>query len=401
MKGSESMFNKILRQRKNKLEEQINLIENSIENQSKQLEGINSQIESKLQKLNKIQDNLSALETKLKEYQEEIGIAEGIITMQDLNMPYEPRFMLLDSIAFKKDNVQQSIAKLLGDNLAIITTRVYRIDGSESKGRQFQKTFCENLLIGFNTYYNSKKKAATPSNITKTEELIRNKFQTINKKSSLMGVSINQKYLDLCIELLYLELDEKIAKAKEKERIKEERRKLREQEKLLAEAEKAKLELQKQRRMYEQSLAKALNEKERQEFEAKLKEIDKREADVDYRIQNSKAGYLYIAATKAMPDCCKLGVTRRLNPLVRLSELSSASVPFPFKCYGLVFSDNAFDLETKIHEYFDNKRVNKENKHKEFFYITPQEAIKALKEEFGCDVHFVNEEESEDEDETD
>lgn len=391
------MFNKILRQRKNKLEEQINLIENSIENQSKQLEGINSQIESKLQKLNKIQDNLSTLETKLKEYQEEIGIAEGIITMQDLNMPYEPRFRLLDNIAFKKHNAQQSIAKLLGDNLAIITTRVYRIDGSESKGRQFQKTFCENLLIGFNTYYNNKKKAATPSNIAKTEELIRNKFQTINKKSSLMGVSINQKYLDLCIELLYLELDEKIAKAKEKERIKEERRRLREQEKLLAEAEKAKLELQKQRRMYEQSLAKALSEKERQEFEAKLKEIDKREADVDYRIQNSKAGYLYIAATKAMPDCCKLGVTRRLNPLVRLSELSSASVPFPFKCYGLVFSDNAFDLETRIHEYFDNKRVNKENKHKEFFYITPQEAIKVLKEKFGCDVHFVNEDESEDE----
>ena len=397
MKGSESMFNKILRQRKNKLEEQINLIENSIENQSKQLEGINSQIESKLQKLNKIQDNLSTLETKLKEYQEEIGIAEGIITMQDLNMPYEPRFRLLDNIAFKKDNVQQSIAKLLGDNLAIITTRVYRIDGSESKGRQFQKTFCENLLIGFNTYYNNKKKAATSSNIAKTEELIKNKFQAINKKSSLMGVSINQKYLDLCIELLYLELDEKIAKAKEKERIKEERRKLREQEKLLAEAEKAKLELQKQRRMYEQSLAKALNEQERQEFEAKLKEIDKREADVDYRLQNSRAGYLYIAATKAMPDCCKLGVTRRLNPLVRLSELSSASVPFPFKCYGLVFSDDAFELETRIHEYFDSKRVNQENKHKEFFYITPQEAIKVLKEEFGCNVHFVNEDESEDE----
>ena len=397
MKGSESMFNKILRQRKSKLEEQINLIENSIENQSKQLEGINSQIESKLQKLNKIQDNLSALETKLKKYQEEIGIAEGIITMQDLNMPYEPRFRLLDNIAFKKDEVQQSIAKLLGDNLAIITTRVYRIDGSESKGRQFQKTFCENLLIGFNTYYNNKKKASTPSNVTKTEELIRNKFQTINKKSSLMGVSINQKYLDLCIELLYIELDEKIAKAQEKERIKEERRRLREQEKLLAEAEKAKLELQKQRRMYEQSLAKALNEQERQDFEAKLKEIDKREADVDYRINNSRAGYLYITATKAMPNMTKLGVTRRLNPLVRIQELSTASTPWPFVCYGLVFSDDAFDLETRIHEYFDRKRVNKENKHKEFFYITPQEAIKVLKEEFGCDVHFVNEEESEDE----
>lgn len=389
------MFHKLLRMQKVKLEEQINLIEKSIQEREQYLCNINSQIEQENRNLNEIQNKLIESKTKLNEYQHELGIAEGIITMQELGMEYTPNCNDLNEIAVKKTNIQKSIASLIGNNEAIITTRVYRIDGSEAKGRQFQKTFCENLLIGFNSYFNQKKKAVTSTNVTKTEELITKKFNAINRKAALMGVSINQEYLSYCIQLLYVELDEKIAKAEERERIKEERRKLREQEKLLAEAEKAKLELQKQRRMYEQSLAKALNEQERQEFEAKLKEIDKREADVDYRINNSKAGYLYIAATKAMPDCCKLGVTRRLNPLVRLSELSSASVPFPFKCYGLVFSDDAFDLETRIHEYFDNKRVNKENKHKEFFYITPQEAIKVLKEEFGCDVHFVNEEESE------
>ena len=47
-----------------------------------------------------------------------------------------------------------------------------------------------------------------------------------------------------------------------------------------------------------------------------------------------------------------------------------------------------------MHKYFSKQRVNP---NKEFFNITPQEAIKALKEEFGCDVHFVNEDESEDE----
>ena len=50
-----------------------------------------------------------------------------------------------------------------------------------------------------------------------------------------------------------------------------------------------------------------------------------------------------------------------------------------------------------MHKYFAKQRVNP---NKEFFYITPQEAIKVLKEEFGCDVHFVNEDESEDMDET-
>ena len=387
------MFNKIFRQKKN----QINLIEKTIEEREKYLSNINSQIKEQNKKLDELQNKLTESKTKLDEYQNEIGAVEGIITMQELGMEYTPAYNNLSEIAIKKANAQEAIGTLFSNNEAVVTTRVYRIDRSEVKGRQFQKIFCENLLVGFNSYYNKKKKSVTQGNIIKTAELIRKKFASINNKASLMGISINQKYLELSIQLLYLELDEKIAKTEERERIKEEHRRLREQEKLLAEAEKAKLELQKQRRMYEQSLEKALNEQERQEFEAKLKEIDKREADVDYRLQNSKAGYLYVTATKAMPNMTKIGVTRRLNPLVRIQELSSAATPWPFVCYGLVFSDNAFDLETRIHEYFDNKRVNTENKHKEFFYITPQEAIKALKEEFGCDVHFVNEEESEDE----
>ena len=390
------MFNKILKQQKVKLEEQINLIEKLIKERQSHLEYINSQIEQQNQSLNQIQNKLIDSKRRLNECQKELGTAEGVITMQELGMVYEPVCHNLDTIAYRKSKTQEAIGELIGNDRAIITTRIYRIDGSEAKGRQFQKTFCENLLIGFNSYFNQKKKAVTSTNVTKTEELITKKFNTINRKAALMGVSINQEYLNLCLSILYLELEDRIAKAEEHERIKEERRRLREQEKLLAEAEKAKAELQKQRRMYEQSLAKALNEQERQEFEAKLKEIDKREADVDYRINNSKAGYLYITATKAMPNMTKLGVTRRLNPLVRIQELSTASTPWPFVCYGLVFSDDAFNLETRIHEYFDDKRVNTENKHKEFFYITPQEAIKVLKEEFGCDVHFVNEDENED-----
>lgn len=391
------MFNNLLKKQKQDLECQLEEIKKTIQIKTNRINELNSQIVQTDGFLRQINQNIVNSKRQIEEYKLELGIAEGIITMQELGMEYTPNCNDLNELAVKKVNIQKSIASLIGNNKAIITTRVYRIDGSESKGKKFQKVFCENLLIGFNSYFNKKKKSITAYNYNSSVELIKSKFDKMNQKASLMGVSINSTYLDLVLNLLQLELDEKIAKTEEKERIKEERRRLREQEKLLAEAEKAKLELQKQRRMYEQSLAKALNEQERQEFEAKLKEIDKREADVDYRINNSKAGYLYITATKAMPNMTKLGVTRRLNPLVRIQELSTASTPWPFVCYGLVFSDDAFDLETRIHEYFDNKRVNKENKHKEFFYITPQEAIKVLKEEFGCDVHFVNEEESGDE----
>ena len=145
--------------------------------------------------------------------------------------------------------------------------------------------------------------------------------------------------------------------------------------------------------MYEQNLADAASESTRKEFEAKLAEIDKRVQDIDYRTNNMRAGYLYITSTPAMPNIVKLGVTRRLNPLRRIQELSSASVPFPFVCHGLVFSDDVFALETAIHKYFDAQRVNKENGHKEFFAIGPNDAISALRDVFHVDVHFVNEQE--------
>ena len=385
------MFHKILHQRKAKLEEQINLIEKSIQEREQYLCNINSQIEQENRNLNEIQNKLIESKTKLNDYQYELGIAEGIITMQELGMEYTPNCNDLNELAVKKANIQKSIASLIGNNEAIITTRVYRIDGSEAKGRQFQKTFCENLLIGFNSYFNQKKKAVTSANITKTEELVTKKFNTINRKAALMGVSINQEYLNLCLSILYLELDEKIAKAEENERIKEEKRRLREQEKLLAEAEKERKRLEEERKNLQKLFAKAITEQEQEDIKNKLAEVDKRTEEIDWRISHQSAGWLYIATTPCLEGMYKAGCTKQLNPLNRLAQLSSASVPYPFECRGLVFSEDVFDLEAKLHQRLSSTRVNKENRNKEFFYGEPEEAIKILQDEFGVEVHFIDE----------
>lgn len=385
------MFNKLLRSQKAKLKEQINLIEESIQEREQYLSNINSQVEHFKSMLNEIQNKLIESKTKLNDYQHELGVAGGIITMQELGMEYTPNCNDLNELAVKKANIQKDIASLIGNNKAIITTRVYRIDGSESKGRQFQKTFCENLLIGFNSYFNQKKKSVTSTNVTKTEELITKKFNAINKKAALMGVSINQEYLNLCLSILYLELDEKIAKAEERERIKEERRRLREQEKLLAEAEKERKRLEEERHNLQKLFAKAITEQEQEDIKNKLAEVDKRTEEIDWRISHQSAGWLYIATTPCLEGMYKAGCTKQLNPLNRLAQLSSASVPYPFECRGLVFSEDVFDLEAKLHQRLSSTRVNKENRNKEFFYGEPEEAIKILQDEFGVEVHFVDE----------
>ena len=379
---------KILHQKRAQIEKQINEKEHY-------LKDITSQIEQQIRNLRQIQSNITESQNKLDQCNQELNIVEGIITMQDLGLVYEPVFNDLDTINVHKAKVQKSIGELIGCGEAIITTRVYRIDGSEAKGKQFQKTFCENLLIGFNSYFNQKKKAVTSTNIANTEELITKKFNAINKKAALMGVSISQEYLNLCLSILYLELEDKIAKAEERERIKEENRRLREQEKLLAEAEKERKRLEEEKKAMNLAYNKALTEEERNKIVEQIQEIDKRIGDIDYRVANPKAGWVYVIESPSLQGMVKIGTSRRLNgPFERVRELSGSSLPEAFKINGFCFSDDAFALENNMHKYFAKQRVNP---NKEFFYITPQEAIKVLKEEFGCDVHFVNEEEMENE----
>ena len=389
------MFNNLLKKQKKDLERQLEEIEKTIQIKTNQINELNFQITQADESLCQINQNIINSKQQLEEYKLELGMVEGIITMQELGMEYEPALHNLSDIAYKKASAQESIGKLIGCGEAIITTRVYRIDGSESKGRQFQKTFCENLLIGFNSYFNQKKKSVTSTNIIKTKELITKKFNVINKKAALMGVSINQEYLNLCLSILYLELEDKIAKAEEHERIKEEKRRMREQERLLAEAEKERKRLEEEKKAMNLAYNKALTEEERNKIVEQIQEIDKRIGDIDYRVSNPKAGWLYVIESPSLPGLVKIGVSRRLNgPFERVRELSGSSLPEAFRINGFCFSDDAFELENNMHKYFAKQRVNP---NKEFFYITPQEAIKVLKEDFGCDVHFVNDEESEDE----
>jgi hypothetical protein len=84
-------------------------------------------------------------------------------------------------------------------------------------------------------------------------------------------------------------------------------------------------------------------------------------------------------------------MTRRLEPMERIDELGSASVPFPFDVHAMVFSENAPALEAKLHEHFYNNRINKMNDRKEFFKADINEIGMVLKENYEKIVDVVNE----------
>ena len=74
-----------------------------------------------------------------------------------------------------------------------------------------------------------------------------------------------------------------------------------------------------------------------------------------------------------MPNHLKLGVTRRLDPMDRIRELSSASLAFKLDVHAIMFTEDAFALENKLHRHFDDRRINKANKFKEWFDLSVDE----------------------------
>lgn len=110
------------------------------------------------------------------------------------------------------------------------------------------------------------------------------------------------------------------------------------------------------------------------ELKAQLADVVVKKSEIA-KLQNGKAGNVYVISNLGSfgENVFKIGMTRRMNPQDRVNELGDASVPFKFDVHSFIFSDNAVDLESKLHEILNEKRVNKVNLRKEFFYTSVDE----------------------------
>ena len=378
------------------LNESIAELEKRREALEKSLSNRKTEYEAQVNMVTKKQQEIKAANDELAQLKDEIN---GINVMDEYAIPRykEAKIQLEKDREEKQRDIEFHCKYTDGedkDGLWWIESP-YTLNNSASKGKAMQKTYGEGLIYALNAYLDSKEKSVTYYSLNKTIDAISKKFNMYQKKAENIGLSLNSDYVSTRIDIMKLNLAIKKKEKEEKERIREEKQRMREEEKLAQEIAKIRANINADRLRYDKALGKATTEQERQEIKNHLAEIDKREQDINYREQHSRSGWLYVIDTPAMPGICKLGCTRRIDPLQRVAELSSASVPFPFICRAVVFSDDVFDIETKIHNYFNDKRVNKENLHKEFFAITPNEAITALKDVFGCEIHYISKQEQE------
>lgn len=125
----------------------------------------------------------------------------------------------------------------------------------------------------------------------------------------------------------------------------------------------------------------AAKDDEFEKLNARILELQSQLADVIVKkkeisnLANGKAGNVYVISNLGSfgDKMFKIGMTRRLNPQDRVNELGDASVPFKFDVHSFIFSDDAVGLENKLHQILDDKRVNKVNRRKEFFYTSIDE----------------------------
>lgn len=371
-----------LNKKKKELEEQIALLEQQIEDKKDDIECI--KLDTELFTAERDRHRQEALEAQsvldaLK------GKIHAIEEMQDYNIPYYQDS--LDELEHKRYELQSKIESAVNTGLYRIE-QGYTLNDSARRGKEMQDVYGRGLIYSCNAYIDSKEKSVTTGNIDKSKELIKNKFNSYQSKANKVGLALNAEYVKARLDMLDINLAIKVKQKEEKARIREEKRRLREQEQLLADIARERAKLLEEKKAMNIAFDKALTDDERNRIKSQLASIDKRLDSIAYRESHSKAGWLYVITSPSLPGLTKIGCTRRLNPSIRIKELSSSSLPEPFHAHCFVFSDDCFELENNIHKYFDKERVNPD---REFFRIEPKEAIDVLKEIFNVDVHFVDE----------
>lgn len=308
---------------------------------------------------------------------------------------YTPRFNFETSERYiqQLDTIREQQKSTVKQQSAAICTTTWTVSGSEAKGRKMARDNIKLMLRAFNGECDAAVARVRYNNIDALDNRVRKSFEHINKMNEINHCHITEVYLQLKLNELHLthELREKKqSEREEQQRIKEQ---MREEQRATAEMEKAQREAEKEEARYRKALEKARAEiaqttgKKHARMLAKLAELEQKLAEAEQnraraisRAQMTRSGHVYVISNIGSfgPNVFKIGMTRRLDPNDRVRELGDASVPFVFDVHAMIYSDDAPALENGLHKEFDERRVNKINRRKEFFDISLREIEDAV-----------------------
>jgi len=318
---------------------------------------------------------------------------------------YKPHYDYKTSTEFKQklEEIIDRQKQAIRNETATYCHLKWKVIGSEAEGAKMTKNYSKLMLRAFNGECDSAIAKVRWNNIGNMEARIQKAYEAINKLGSTLSIMITTDYRDLKLQELRLEfeLQEKLYQEKEEQR--KIREQMREEEKAQREIEKARKEAEDEEERNEKALQKAKAEIEKAKgeeleqltekikiLEENLKKAQELKRRAISRAQITKSGHIYIISNIGSfgDTVYKIGMTRRLEPMDRIDELGDASVPFDFDVHGLIYSENAPELETMIQKKLDSKRVNLVNRRAEFFNTTIDE-LEAIVKELNLNIQLT------------
>ena len=282
---------------------------------------------------------------------------------------------------------QEEKALLKSDNALHIT--------SDGKKKEINDN-CKQILRCFNAECDNVLINLSVKNIDSMRNKISNSFESLNKIFKVDGISMDNRLLEMKLEELNLTYTFSLKREQEKEQQKAIKAQMIEEEKVRREIERQKQKIEKDQLQFHNEINKLMSyvqktqsDVEKQlyidkirELETKLSVLEKEKENVLEREANARAGFVYVISNIGSfgPGVYKIGMTRRLEPMDRIKELSSASRSVRFDVHAMIFSDNAPELENILHKTFENKSVNRINLRKEFFKVNLEEIEQVVKE---------------------
>lgn len=363
----------------------------------------NQKIKREIQELKNLKkDLISSIEEGTKELEHITSYLNDELFKYDIELTYP-----FDLVEVDSSQINTYIKKLQMKEKELLNLEEVKIFNVSTENKRHQNAQAKQIIRLFNAETSQLINKVNSKNIESMQKKIFKSYEGINKIFETDNVRIPETLLDIKLEMLDLMHKYQVKIEDEKIIRREERARLKEIEQAEKEMEKKLKELDKDIRHHNNEIKKLtmyLNNTDLQvekelyiekirELDQSLKNLNSERENVEDRKDNAQSGFVYIISNIGSfgENVYKIGVTRRLEPMDRINELSSASVPFEFDVHALIFSENAFELKNKLHEYFKKYKVNKVNGRKEFFKVNINEIKDKVLSEHNSTVQFIDE----------
>lgn len=354
-------------------------------------EGYERQLESNIHLL---QNQEESLNIQIRNLQQQFSELDAKVYLQSIDS-YEPKYEFISSEDYilRLKNIKLQQENMVKNNQAYICDTQWTVGDSKRKGDKMINDILKLVELAFEERCKYAIKEVKYNNVDSLKKRINNTFTKYNNCGKTLQFKISEEYLQLkFIELdLQYELEDK--KQQQSERDQELKKQNKEREAIEKARQKAE-EAEEREILHQQELDKVRQEIEltegekRQQLYLKIQELERQVAEDRNDKENAlsesrrlKSGYIYIISNIGSlgRDVYRICITYRSKEDEYIKDMNP-TVPFKFDVHFKIFSEDALDTLQRLHQRFDDKKVNVVNSKRDFFKVSMDEIEQAVKE---------------------